>query len=483
MNKTIRLPRSTPEAQGISSAAILRLVEALEEDGKTQLHSIMIVRHGHVAAEGWWAPYAPEHKHMLYSLSKSFTSTAIGFAVHEGLLTVDDPVLKFFPEQAPRRPGENLKGMTVKHLLSMNTGHDVDTTGSVTNKRDWVKAFLALPVEHAPGSKFVYNTAATYMLSAIIQKVTGQTLVEYLTPRLFEPLEFKEPVWETCPMGINTGGFGLNIRTEEIARFGQLYLQNGEWQGKQIIPAGWVDEATTAWSDNSANENPDWAQGYGYQFWRSRHNAYRGDGAFGQYCLVLPQQDAVLAITAGTAEMQSVLDRIWKYLLPAFSAEPLPEDIESLTLLRAKLDCLEIPEPVGMLEGPLEGQVSGKVFAFEPNAMHLKRVKLDFATDGVKLTVVGGGKKRIVELGRGAYKRGETTLFYGWPYVFPPYKAASAGVWLNETTYLAKIILYETPYIHTFTFDFSGDEVKVQSQVNVDMGGRTEGPELVGKAG
>lgn len=482
MNHAIRLPRSSPEAQGISSAAILRLVEAFEEDDKTQLHSIMIVRHGHVVGEGWWTPYAPKHLHQLYSLSKSFASSAVGFAVTEGLLSVDEPVLKFFPEKAPARPNENLKAMTVKHLLSMNTGHDTDTTGRVTNKRDWVKAFLSLPVKHKPGSKFVYNTAATYMLSAIVQKLTGQTLIDYLTPRLFEPLGIENPTWETCPMGINTGGFGLSIRTEDIANFGQMYLQHGMWQGKQILPAEWVAEATAYHSDNSANENPDWAQGYGYQFWRSRHNAYRGDGAFGQYCMVLPEQDAVIAITAGTAEMQSVLDKIWKYLLPAFSPEPLPEDIEALTLLSAKLDCLEIREPVGLIESPLEAEVSGKEYTFEPNAMRLKSVKLDFMPNGAKITFVGGSKRRSVALGRGIYQFGETTLFSGWPYVFQPVKDAAAGVWLNESTYLAKIILYETPYIHTFTFEFSGDEVKVQGRVNVDMAGKTEWPEIVGKA-
>ena len=166
---------------------------------------------------------------MLFSLSKSFTSTAVGMAVAEGRLSVDDPVLSFFPDEAPRKPGENLAAMRVRHLLAMSTGHDQDTTEHLYRRRDgnWARAFLARPVAHAPGTHFLYNTGATYMLSAIVQKVTGQTLLEYLRPRLFEPLGIEGATWETCPRGVNTGGFGLSVKTEDIARFGQLYLQRG----------------------------------------------------------------------------------------------------------------------------------------------------------------------------------------------------------------------------------------------------------------
>ena len=313
------LPRSSPEAQGVSSSALLAFVEAVDRDIDA-MNSVMVVRHGRVVAEGWWSPYDAQSRHSLYSLSKSFTSTAVGLAAAEGKLSVDDPVLKFFPEDAPAEPSKNLKAMRVSDLLRMSTGHQ--TEPSRPKDQPWTKAFLAQPVPNKPGTHFLYNTSATYMLSAIVQKATGMTVLDYLRPRLFEPLGIEHPTWEASPQGITTGGFGLSVRTEDIAKFGQLYLQKGKWDGRQLVPASWVEAATARQTSNGSNPKSDWDQGYGYQFWRCRHGAYRGDGAFGQYCIVLPEQDAVIAITAGVKDMQAVLNLVWDKLLPALKTSP-----------------------------------------------------------------------------------------------------------------------------------------------------------------
>jgi CubicO group peptidase (beta-lactamase class C family) len=273
------LPRSTPEAQGVPSSAILAFIDAADKNIEA-MHSFMLVRHGHVVAEGWWSPYSADSPHALYSLSKSFTSTAVGLAVAEGKLSVDDEVLKFFPEDAPEKPSKNHQSMRVSDLLRMSTGHQVEPPrpeGQV-----WTKVFLARPVPHKPGTHFLYNTSATYMLSAIVQKATGTTVLDYLRPRLFEPLGIDNPTWGASPQGITLGGYGLSIRTEDIARFGQLYLQKGKWNGRQLVPATWVESATSRQTSNGSSPKSDWEQGYGYQFWRCRHGAYRGDGAFGQ---------------------------------------------------------------------------------------------------------------------------------------------------------------------------------------------------------
>src|SRR5262249_17904140 len=160
----------------------------------------------------------------------------------------------------------------------------------------------------------------TYMLSAIVQKTAGLTVLDYLRPRLFEPLGIEDPTWGTSPQGVSLGGYGLSIRTEDIARFGQLYLQKGEWQGRQLLPTTRVQAATSRQVSNGSSPQSDWDQGYGYQFWRCRHGAFRGDGAFGQYCLVMPEQDAVLAITSGVKDMQAVLNLVWDKLLPALGS-------------------------------------------------------------------------------------------------------------------------------------------------------------------
>jgi CubicO group peptidase (beta-lactamase class C family) len=191
---------------------------------------------------------------------------------------------------------------------------------------NWIKTFLAHPVPKTPGTFFKYNTPATFMLSAIVQKTTGKTVVEYLQPRLFDPLGIPKPRWDANPQGISLGGYGLFIPTEAIAKFGQLYLQKGTWGGHQVVPADWVAQATSKQVSNGSNANSDWNQGYGYQFWRSRHGAYRGDGKDGQFCIVLPEHDAVIAITADTGDMQKPLNLIWDKLLPALQPSPLPEN-------------------------------------------------------------------------------------------------------------------------------------------------------------
>lgn len=314
------LPRSTPEEQGISSAAIRAFVE--EADSKVDsMHSFMLLRHGNVVAEAWWSPEAADKPHVLWSLSKSFTSTAVGLAVAEGKVSIDDPVLKFFPDDAPQDPSPHLKAMRVRDLLTMNTGHQDELNWR--EQADWAKAFLAHPVPHKPGTHFRYNTPATYMQSAIVQKVTGETVVDYLTPRLFEPLGIEKPKWDASPQGISIGGYGLYLRTEDIAKFGQLYLQQGKWHDKQVIPAEWIAQATSKQVANGSNPGSDWEQGYGFQFWRCRHGAYRGDGKDGQFCVVLPEQDAVIVMTANARDMQAMLNIAWDKLLPAFGDKPL----------------------------------------------------------------------------------------------------------------------------------------------------------------
>ena len=342
------LPRSTPEAQGVSSAGVRAYLEAADREVKS-MHSFMLVRHGHVVAEAWWKPQTPETAHQLWSLSKSFTSTAVGLAVADGKLKLEDPVLKFFPDEAPAEVSDHLRAMTVKDLLTMTCGHETEVKLSMTDTVPWVRAFLAHPVPHAPGTHFQYNTPGTHMLSAIVRKVTGETVLEYLQPRLFAPLGIDHPEWPASPQGNTIGGWGLKVRTEDIAKFGQLYLQKGQWQGKSLIPAPWVEQASARQVPNAAGrKNPDesdWAQGYGFQFWRCRHGAYRGDGKDGQFCLVLPEQDAVVAITAETGDMQQELNVVWDHLLPALQKGPLPEQPEELAKLKALTARLTVRPP------------------------------------------------------------------------------------------------------------------------------------------
>lgn len=326
------LPRSTPSKK--LEKAMEKYLEAVKNAGQ-DLHSIMIVQHGNVLAEKWMSEGKEDEPHVLNSVSKTFTASAIGFAIAEGKLKLTDKVISFFPDQLPANISENLEAMTIHDLLTMTCGHDGDLRSNERAARNadkgWVEQFLAYPVDHKPGTFFAYNSPGTYMLSAIVQKVTGEKLVDYLYPRLFRPLGIVNVKWQESPEGINCGGWGLYLKTEDLAKMGQLFLQKGKWDGQQVLPEEWIAEASAkqvasfpagmdpeAAKKSKISENTnDWMQGYGYQMWRCRHNAYRADGADGQYILIIPEKDAVIAVTAHIGDMQAELDLIWKYLFPA----------------------------------------------------------------------------------------------------------------------------------------------------------------------
>ncbi len=236
------LPRSTPEQQGISSAAIREFLAAINASGQ-EFHSIMIIRHGHVVAEGWWSPFSAQQHQQLYSLSKSFTGTAIGLAADEKRLTIEDPVISFFPKDQPATISDNLAKLKVKHLLSMSVGQEKDSIQIIEKSPagdTWESTFLGLPVVFEPGTRFLYNSGASYMLSSIINKVTGQSVHEYLSPRLYKPLGITGATWTENPEGVNMGASNLRICTEDIGKLGQLYLQQGNWNGQQLISKDWV---------------------------------------------------------------------------------------------------------------------------------------------------------------------------------------------------------------------------------------------------
>src|SRR5579859_5578000 len=282
-----RLPRSTPEKQGVSSGVLANLIEELNRKVEC-LHSIMLVRHGHVIAEGWWATYAAELPHAVYSISKSFVSTAVGLAVAEKKLDINQRVVDLFPDKAPASANQNLKAMRIRDLLRLSTGHrEADTIDfPYRMNADLVRAFLDLPVPEKPGTHFIYDEPGVYLLSAILQQATGQTLLDYLQPRLFQPLGISDPTWWASSAGVSLGASGLSLRTEDIAKFGQLYLQHGRWGGRQVIPRQWIEAATALQTATGSNPDDDWEQGYGYLFWRFRHGCFGGAGLLGQLCVV-----------------------------------------------------------------------------------------------------------------------------------------------------------------------------------------------------
>ena len=325
-DESVDLPRAeTPEKVTTAMDAFF----SAAAKAKLDVHSVMIVKDGAVIYSHWQSKGAPNVPHVLHSVSKTFTATAVGLAIAEGRLNLTDKIVSFFPDKLPNEVSDNLMAMTIRDLLTMTCGHDDEPNQS--KREEWVKTFLAHPVKHTPGTFYLYNSLGTYMLSAIVQKVTGEKVLDYLTTRLFEPLHIDKPRWDESPQGISAGGWGLYLKTEDLAKMGQLLLQNGKWKGKQIIPAEWVYEMSKkqvesinpgtrleqAEERGMTKETSDWMQGYGYQMWRCRPGCFRADGARGQYIIVVPDKNAVIAITSDVEDLQGELNLVWEKILPA----------------------------------------------------------------------------------------------------------------------------------------------------------------------
>ncbi|WP_051274793.1 serine hydrolase [Cellulomonas sp. URHD0024] len=483
-----RLPRSSPQQQGVDAAALADVVRALT--ALPELHSIMVLRHGHVVAEGWASPYAADRLHEVYSLSKSVTSTAVGFAVDEGLFGVDDLVLDLFRDRAPDHPDEHLRRMRVRHLLTMTTGHDQDPSPAVfPSGGDWVTEFLRHPVEHEPGTHFLYNTAGSYMLSALVQQVTGQRLLDYLQPRLFGPLGIEDVTWEQSPTGVDTGGFGLSATTEDIAAIGLLYLQDGVWEGRQLLPDGWAAEATRLHVLNGDDPDDDWAQGYGYQFWRCRPaNSWRGDGAFGQYMIGLPEHDVVVATTAGRQDMHDYLQVLWDRLLPGLSDEPsAASDPEGAAHgqyeLAEAVAAMRLDPPQGEPTSPTGDRLSGRTISFAPNAYGLRSVVFAVGTDQDRLILELGDQRIEGNIGRSSPAAETADVGHGSPTIVRgsfrrrnPEDVLLSGTWTAPDIYVLTARFVESPFCLTATATVDGDAITVTTSWNASFGPRNLPP-------
>jgi CubicO group peptidase (beta-lactamase class C family) len=440
------LPRSTPEAEGVSSKTIITFLDSAAVR-RHEFHSFMFLRHGKVIAEGWWNPYGPDLKHTLNSASKSFTSTAVGFAIKEKKLSLDDKIVSFFPEYLPDTVSDNLSKLRIKDLLSMSTGMRREPPLNVDGI--WVKGFLSQPFGSEPGTTYRYSSVASYMLSAIIKKVTGQKVIDYLKPRLFDPLQIDGMDWETDKYGINTGGWGLRLKTEDLAKFGQLYLQKGKWNGKQLLTKKWVEEATSVklyqdpkMSASKRDSSNDGVQGYCYQFWRAKYNSYQANGANGQFVVVIPDKDIVVVFTADSPDMWGEIGMIWELLYPGVQDKALPSDETSANKLKQTLAALALPIPAKNNNEELISKISGKTFTFTKNDKHFQSVTLQFKDDMCLLNLKTDTTSFDFSFASGKWQFGET-LRHG-PSIFAqainnqnglsPFKIAQAYTWTDDKT-------------------------------------------------
>jgi len=449
-----RLLRIVPEQAGIPSGAVLAFVEQAEERG-IPLHSFMLLREGKVAAEGYYAPYQADHLHPIFSVSKSITSAAVGIAAGEGLLKLTDRVVDFFPEKLEGKPHPYTAMMTVEHLLMMATVHPKSVN---TRVDDWVRSFLNTPPSKLPGTSFAYDTTGTHTLCAILQKVTGMTVLEYLRPRLFDPLSMGGLWWESCPLGINKGGSGIRCTTEALARFGQLYLRDGVWNGTRILPEGWAERSIGSRIGTFGTRVMlDGKLGYGYQFWRIRHNGACAFGMGGQLIILLPDHDLVFVTTANTLEYRDghsrIIECFWSSIYPALAAKnaPLSPDPPAAKALQRRLEQLSIFMPAGRPESPLSRELGGRRWVLDPNRYGYEAVKL--MLDGTRsgLYFCKEGKKLELRFGLGAWVQGTE------PFMDSGAVSHGAAVWTDERTLVVTAHVIDPLQIFTLTCRFLDD--------------------------
>lgn len=467
--QTYELPRSTPEEQGVPSKAIVALFDSLSALPLTDMHAVVVMRHGKVIGEMYPKPYAPEYRHTMYSCSKTFVGVAVGLAIADNRLRLDDRVASIFPELLPDSVSKDLADMKVRHLLTMASGVKPDWNMRSRGK-EWIRTFLAKPVV-APGTTYAYDSMVSYMLAAIVQKVTGKKLTEYLQERVFTPMNVTEWAWEESPEGVNTGGWGVHIQPESLAKFGQLILDEGRWNGQQLVPADWIREMCKKQMETGRET-------YGYHIWHcgGHEGAVRADGALGQYVISVLDKDMVVVMTEATLGNGKDQRRlIWDVLLPTIKDEPLPANKKDYQLLLKKQSSYKLPEVKGTATSTFASNWENKTVELGKNPFGWKSLRLNFGKKEVTMTVTEtGGKTYDLPFG---YKEWRTTSMDAYPpySITPvdrfkgltgPYWVSGSYAWISKEEVQLKAHYVNWVSALEMTFRIADGEVELHVQTN-----------------
>ena len=454
------MEKATPESQGVESRAILNWIDACEKkfDGEKEgrVHGFVIVRHGKTIAEGSWKPFETlERPHELWSHSKSFTSAAVGFLVDDGKLDLDERLVDIFTNDLPAKVSENLAQLRVRDCLTMNAGKAPHVLGH--SPESWKKLFFRQPFSIKPGTRFWYDSDATFMLATIVELRSGMPLLDYLRKKLFNPIGIGAVLTGVSPEGIACGGWGLKMTTRDLARFGQFLLQEGRWNGKQLLSREWVRLASArqTWSSGiviqsqTVGSGSDWQQGYGFQFWRCRHDAYRADGAAGQLTVVMPDQDAVVSVHAGLSDMQGELNLIWDILLPGMKDGVLPENAAAAMALEKRCATLAVPPVAGERLTDFRKFIGS--YTIDPNPRGLRAIYLfQDAQTNMYVRLYSRSFPYCFRIGYNAWKEGHCHLdpepFEGLGMLTGSPRTAASGAVQTNGHYAVRVYLPQTIY-------------------------------------
>jgi CubicO group peptidase (beta-lactamase class C family) len=475
-----------PEEVGVSSVKLQAFLDDMRAQNIEQ-HSIFVLRHGIVAAEYYRAPYTADYAHVMYSCSKSMAAIAVGFAIEEGHFGLHDKVLDFFPEWKPKVPDAKLESLEVFHLLTMTAGKDPNV---MTNKMglDWIRQYFTCPWAFAPGTDWKYVNENQHILLEIVRRTTGQTATQYLTPRLYEPLNFgRVPYWETSLTGTEAGGWGLFLRTEELAKVAQCLLDGGVWDGEQVIPADWAREMQQDHVSNNSVNNADVADqklGYGYCLWQNPiPNSSRFDGMFGQYAVLMHDQDAVLCVTCNEIDEPKIRAVIWDHFPGAFCAEMATKPADSVALSLPPID-----QPYAQpRSAETEQSIAGRTYHLHRPVLINKFMGMPMSIPLISATQMSAFPRGNIDNVRFVFA--ENTLQFSWTEdedvanaitvgldgeprdcvatcanVVYTYK--SWGFWADENTLELHIRAMESLGERILRFSFSGEGVRMQPDAN-----------------
>lgn len=459
------LPRASASSVGVDPDRVIAFLDAVRADG-LDLHGFMLHRHGHVVAEGWTWPVDPNEPRVLHSMAKSFTGCAIGLAIDAGLLKLDDRLVTFFPDEVPADADPRLADMTVEHLLTMRTGHASNTSGSVWRgiATSWIAEFFKIPLAYAPGTEYVYTSAASYMLSALINRVTGQTLHDYLTPRLFAPLAIHNHAWDIGPDGVNPGGNGLRAPVSAVLKLAVLHAQDGVWNGQQILPAAWVKAATQPQGGPNSR--------YGYHWMMKPTGAFSALGVFVQMAAVYREHGTTLVLVGGMKNSAEIIPYIERYFPAAFGGSAAPG---ADARLQARLASMaERPPLVSACAAPAD---STRVFTVAENSLGVRQLAFDFKDDVLTFALTDAEATHPLAVGINHWRAGTTSmpgraLHHG--YEFKNAQIVAGARWLDAKTLEMTWIYPQTAFRDRVVCVFEGNGVSVARTVNVNSAGREQ---------
>lgn len=466
---------TTPEAVGISSESVQKLMDIFNENN-LYMHSFLMIRHGQIAAEGYWAPFTKESKHRMYSSTKSFVAGAIGLLYDEGKLDLNDPVHTFFPEFPPQSLHPFIRETTVRDLLTMSSPH---TTTYSFHMDEWVKSFFETAPKRPGGTVFRYDTSATYILDVIVERLTGQPFIEYMKDKMLREVGFSEDAWcVKAPDGYSWGGSGLLCTTLDMARYAYILLKNGNVNGKQLLSEAYVRQATAKQVATSHCRLQPNSYGYGYQIWRHRDTAFAFNGMGNQIAICYPEEDFIFVCTADNQgngySYKLIYDTVYHEIVKKLSPEVLPENPAAFEKMQETISGLSLLLPEGKADSLMQKEVNGAVYKLEENPMGIEKLSVSFGEEGGVLRYTNERGDKEIPFGLGVYKEGKfPETHYSGDTIGTPkgsgYRIFSAGVWPSENNLVIRVNAMDDYYGNlTITLGFRDDKIGVIMDKNAE---------------